>query len=338
MSITAIPPALRLPDFRNLGVWLRVLLVANGFLLAAALAGNRSLAQLPREVGELAALVEPALLITLMLLFALAPFLQRLPARLAGLLIVMLAVAATAGVGGLLAQVLGGDGGWRAPLAAGVLAFGMLLWFDLAARAHAPALAEARLAALTARIRPHFLFNSLNAVLGVIREDPRRAETALEELAELFRALMQDNRELAPLSDEIALARKYLEIEHLRLGERLRVKWEVSDCPPDVLAPPLLLQPLIENAVYHGIEPAPEPAEIVVKLSVQGERVRIEIDNPWLGEGNHRKGAGNHMALANLRERLMLFYDLEATLDSSVSDGRYRVRIDLPTRRKLHHE
>jgi two-component system sensor histidine kinase AlgZ len=182
------------------------------------------------------------------------------------------------------------------------------------------------------------LFNSLNAVLGVIREDPRRAETALEELAELFRALMQDNRELAPLSDEIALARKYLEIEHLRLGERLRVKWEVSDCPPDVLAPPLLLQPLIENAVYHGIEPAPEPAEIVVKLSVQGERVRIEIDNPWLGEGNHRKGAGNHMALANLRERLMLFYDLEATLDSSVSDGRYRVRIDLPTRRKLHHE
>ncbi|MDO9243895.1 MAG: histidine kinase [Rhodocyclaceae bacterium] len=338
MRIPPRPPALRLPDFRNLGVWLRVLLVANGFLLATALAGNRTLALLPREVGELAALVEPALLLTLALLFVLSPFLQRLPTRLAGAAVVMLAVAATAGVGALLAQVLGGGEIWRAPLAAGVLALGMLLWFDLSARAHAPALAEAKLSALTARIRPHFLFNSLNAVLGVIREDPRRAETALEELAELFRALMQDNRELAPLSDEIALARKYLEIEHLRLGERLRVKWEVSDCPPDVLAPPLLLQPLIENAVYHGIEPAPEPAEIVVKLSVQGERVRIEIDNPWLGEGNHRKGAGNHMALANLRERLMLFYDLEATLDSSVSDGRYRVRIDLPTRRKLHHE
>lgn len=334
-----MPP--RLPDFRNLGVWLRVLLAANGFLLAAALAGNRSLAQLPREVGELAALVEPALLITLTLLFVLAPVLQRLPARLAGLLVVMLAVAATAGIGGLLAQVLGGAGGWRAPLAAGVLALGMLLWFDLAARAHAPALAEARLAALTARIRPHFLFNSLNAVLGVIREDPRRAETALEELSELFRALMQDNRELVPLSDEIALARKYLEIEHLRLGERLRVKWEVSDCPPDVLAPPLLLQPLIENAVYHGIEPALAPGEIHVRLAVKGERVRIEIDNPWLGEGEVRKGtqrAGNHMALANLRERLLLFYDLEAMLDSSVSDGRYRVRIDLPGKRKPRHE
>jgi len=329
-----MPP--HLPDFRNLGVWLRVLLVANGFMLAAALAGNRTLAALPREMGELAALVEPALLLSLAVLYVLSPFLQRLPARLAGTAVVMLAVAATAGVGALLAQVLGGGESWRAPLAAGVLALGMLLWFDLSARAYAPALAEAKLSALTARIRPHFLFNSLNAVLGVIRDDPRRAEAALEELSELFRALMQDNRELAPLSDEIALARKYLEIEHLRLGERLRVKWEVSDCPPDVLAPPLLLQPLIENAVYHGIEPAPGPAEIVVKLSVQGERVRIEIDNPWLGEGNHRKGAGNHMALANLRERLMLFYDLEATLDSSVSDGRYRVRIDLPTRRKLH--
>ncbi|MDO8959325.1 MAG: histidine kinase [Rhodocyclaceae bacterium] len=336
MSISPRSPAFHLPDFRNLGVWLRVLLVANGFLLAVALVGNRTLAALPREVGELAALVEPALLFTLAVLYVLSPFLRRLPARLAGAAVVMLAMAATAGVGGLLAQLLGGGESWRAPLAAGVLALGMLLWFDLSARAYAPALAEAKLSALTARIRPHFLFNSLNAVLGVIREDPRRAEAALEELAELFRALMKDNRELVPLSDEIALARKYLEIEHLRLGERLRVKWEVSDCPPDVLAPPLLLQPLIENAVYHGIEPAPEPAEIVVKLSVQGERVRIEIDNPWLGAGAQR--AGNRMALANLRERLLLFYDLEAVFDSGVGDGRYRVRIDLPTRRKLHHE
>lgn len=326
----------RLPDFRNLGVWLRVLLVANGFMLAVALVGNRTLAALPREVGELAALVEPALLLTLAVLFALAPLLKRLPVRLAGLLVVMLAMVATAGVGGLLTQVLGAGDNWRAPLAAGVLALGMLLWFDLAARAYAPALAEAKLSALTARIRPHFLFNSLNAVLGVIRADPRRAETALEELAELFRALMQDNRELVPLSDEIALARKYLEIEHLRLGERLRVKWDVSDCPPDILAPPLLLQPLIENAVYHGIEPAATPGEIHVRLAVQGERVRIEIDNPWLGETSQR--AGNRMALANLRERLMLFYDLEAVLDSGVRDGRYRVRIELPKRRQSRHD
>lgn len=330
MSIAA--PAFRLPDFRNLGVWLRILLVANAFMLLAALAGNRSLAALPREIGELAALVEPALLLTLALLFVLAPSLQRLPARLAGLLVVLLALATTAAIGGLLAHLLAEGAGWRAPLAAAGLAAGLLWWFDLSTRAHAPALAEARLAALTARIRPHFLFNSLNAVLGVMRSEPRRAEAALEELAELFRALMQDNRTLVPLSDEIALARKYLAIEHLRLGERLQVCWEVSDCPPDIMAPPLLLQPLIENAVYHGIEPAHAPGEIRVRLAVQGERVRIEIDNPWLEQSTAQR-AGNQMALANLRERLMLFYDLEAVLDTGVRDGRYFVHIDLPGKR-----
>lgn len=335
MSIPSLQPASRLPDFRNHGVWLRVLLVANGFMLAVAISRNRALSRLPQEVAELAALVEPTLLLTLVVLFAFASSLQRLPVRLASMLVVLLAVVLTVGIGNLLTFVLGSAAGWRAPLAAGILAFGMLAWFDLRARAHAPALAEARLQALTARIRPHFLFNSLNAVLGVMREDPRRAEEALEELAELFRALMQDSRELVPLSDEIALARKYLDIERLRLGVRLQVVWEVADCPPDVLAPPLLLQPLLENAVHHGIEPAASSGVIRVRIVTAGEAVRIEIDNPWLGAGSHR--AGNQMALDNLRERLMLFYDLEALLDTGVKDGRYRVRIDLPRRRKVRH-
>ncbi len=169
-------------------------------------------------------------------------------------------------------------------------------------------------------------------MLGILRSEPRRAEAALEELAELFRALMRDNRELAPLSDEIALARKYLAIEQLRLGERLQAQWAVSDCPPDIMAPPLLLQPLIENAVYHGIEPAPGPGVIRVSLKVQGGRVRIEIDNPWL-EQSAAQRAGNQMALANLRERLLLFYDLEASLETGVRDGRYCVCIELPARR-----
>lgn len=339
MSIPSRPPApralvFRLPDFRNQGVWLRLLLAANGLLLMAALAANRALPLLPGEVAELAALVEPALLLTLALLYLLSPHLQRLPARLAGLVVVALAMATTAGVGGLLAGALGpggnGYGGWRAPLAAGGGAALLLYWFSLRARAHAPAFAEARLAALNARIRPHFFFNSLNAVLGVIREDPRRAEAALEELAELFRALMRDNCELTPLSEEIALARKYLDIERLRLGERLQVRWDVDDCPPEMLAPPLLLQPLLENAVYHGVEPATAPAEIRVRIAATRDGVRIEIDNPCLGEGAQRHG--NRMALENLRERLMLFYDLEARLDTDMADNRFRVRVDLPRR------
>lgn len=331
VSIPLRPPAFRLPDFRNQGIWLRILLGANGLMLGVVAIRNQAWGELPGEAMELAALVEPSLLLALASLYAVSPALQRLPRGLAALIIVVIATIALASVGFLLALGFGTPFGWRAPLAAGVAAAIMLLWFDLYARAHAPALAEARLSALTARIRPHFLFNSLNAVLGVIREDPRRAEAALEELAELFRALMRDNRDLVPLSEEIALARKYLDIERLRLGERLQVYWEVAAIPPEALAPPLLLQPLLENAVYHGIEPAEGAGEIRVRVATGTDNVRIEIDNPLAAAPEKRPG--NHMALENLRERLLLFYDLEARLDCGERDGRYRVRVDLPIRR-----
>ncbi|MDP1524550.1 MAG: histidine kinase [Rhodocyclaceae bacterium] len=320
----------RLPDFRNQGVWLRLLLAANVLMLMVALIGNRHLSQLPRELVELAALVEPALLLTLALWYLLSPRLQRLTSPWNMGVAVLLAMAAMAGVDAVLALAFHSLPSWRAPVAAGLAAALLLYWFGLRSRAQAPALAEARLSALTARIRPHFFFNSLNAVLGIMREDARRAETALEELAELFRALMRDNRELTLLSEEIALARKYLDIERLRLGDRLQVIWTVDACPPDALAPPLLLQPLLENAVYHGIEPLAEPGEIHVCITPTSAGVRIEINNPIAASREARPG--NHMAMENLHERLMLFYDLEARLETRQADGRYWVRVDLPMR------
>jgi hypothetical protein len=114
-----------------------------------------------------------------------------------------------------------------------------------------------------ARIRPHFLFNSINAVLSLVRAEPARAETALQDMADLFRVLMRDNRDLAPLADEIELCRQYLELEQLRLGERLTVDWNLKSMPGDALVPPLVLQPLLENAVYHGIEPSSQPGHRV---------------------------------------------------------------------------
>lgn len=330
MSIPLRPPAFRLPDFRNQGVWLRVLLATNGLMLLLALVGNRVPARLAGEVAEMAALVEPALLLVLAVLYLLARRLQGLAMLPGAMVVVALAMLITAAVDALLAGLTGAQGGGRAVLAAGGIATLLLYWLNLRARAQSPALAEARLLALTARIRPHFLYNSLNAVLGVLRDDPRRAEAVLEALADLFRALMRDNRDLTPLSEEIALARKYLDIERLRLGERLQVRWEVADCPPDALAPPLLLQPLLENAVYHGIEPVATPGEVSVRILAVGGVLRIEIENPAVEEGTHR--TGNRMAIDNLRERLALFYDLEARLDSSVVNGRYRVRVDLPGR------
>lgn len=205
-------------------------------------------------------------------------------------------------------------------------------WVLLVRHSRSPALAEARLMALTARIRPHFLFNSLNGILGIIRSDPRRAEKALEELAELFRALMHDPRELVPLSEEIALCRQYIELEKLRLGDRIRVSWDIEQCPPDALVPPLMLQPLLENAVYHGIEPASEPGTISIKLLHSGNSIVIAMSNPH--ENQNGRTTGNHMALANIRERLMLFYDRAANLESEVRNGCYVVRIVIPYRKR----
>ncbi len=326
----------RLPDFCNLGVWLRVLLAVNAMMLVAALLRAHGLAATLAELVGLAAVVEPASLATLALLCAGRRWLTYWPPAFAGVAVLVIA----AGCGGTFSLLLSPlafaetQPWWHASLWAALIAFVLLAWFDLAARAHAPAVTEARLMALTARIRPHFLFNSLNAVLGVIREDPRRAERALEELSELFRVLMKDNRELVPLSDEIALARQYLDLERLRLGERLQVVWDVESCPPDARVPPLMLQPLIENAVYHGIEPLGEPGEVRIRLAREAGRVLIEIDNPCPpreSPGGH--AGGNRMALANIRERLLLFFDLEASLATATDGGRHRVRILLPYRK-----
>jgi two-component system sensor histidine kinase AlgZ len=318
------------PDFGNLGVLLRALLLVNGLALLPALARNDDWQRLPQELVALAALVEPPLLGTLLLVLLLRRPLQALPRPQAWLLV----AAIGAGCAILFAHALAVGGEPPQPLRVGLWAIlasiAVLAYFDARSRAFSPALAEGRLLALTARIRPHFLFNSLNAVLGVMRADPRRAEIALEELADLFRVLMRENRELTTLGEELALCRQYLDLERLRLGERLAVKWQTEHCPEDALVPPLMLQPLLENAVYHGIEPAAGTGEIVIAIGRKGDEILIALTNPYLEEGRH--GAGNRMALNNIRERLMLFFDLEARLDTAIVGGEYRVRIRLPYR------
>jgi two-component system sensor histidine kinase AlgZ len=323
-----------LPDFRNLGVVLRVLLAVNVIAVLVALARNKEWVRLPGDLAELAALVEAPLIAALALFYLSAPVLARLPAWLARVSVIAMAailrgtVVAARGAG---AGLEAAESGWTRPALAGALAAVVVLfYFDLRNRAISPALADARLMALTARIRPHFLFNSLNAVLGVIRSDPQRAEAALEELSDLFRVLMAENRELTTLAGEIELCRRYLDLERLRLGDRLAVHWEIDECPRDALVPPLMLQPLLENAVYHGIEPAPGPAQVAIAIARRGDRVHIDIANPFFHTGRHH--AGSRMALDNIRERLMLFFDLEASLDTAAENGEYRVKIRLPYR------
>jgi len=338
-SIKQNPIGQPLPDFRNFGVMLRILLGVNLLALAAALVQSTGIADWVQRYVDMAAWVQPLLLLDLALLAFLGGVLRRLPAHLSTLFIVLLTAALSTGLLVFWSSVGIDDGGWsrqiRAAALGALVAGTLLFYFALRTRAFSPALAEARLQALTARIRPHFLFNSLNAVLSLIRSEPQRAETALEELAELFRALMRDHRDLLPLADEIALCRQYLNLEKLRLGERLNVEWEIADIPTDLKIPPLMLQPLLENAVYHGIEPSGETGTLRIRFARKDDELHIDLANPC---GAGIAATGNRMALANIRERLALYYDLEARLETqevTLEGGQkeYRVRIVLPCRR-----
>ncbi len=322
-----------LPDLRSLGVITRSLLAANAAGLLVAMARADSVSAVVPRFAEIAMSLEPALLASLLALYALAPVLARLPAATAMAAVHALVLA----VSGLLdlAQPSFMDGGaprgtWFTLVCAACFVAVMRVYFSLRSRAFSPALAEARLQALQARIRPHFLFNCINAVLSLVRREPRRAETALEDLAELFRSAMSDNRDLRPLDDELALCRQYLNLEQLRLGERLQVKWDIGDGTGAALVPPMLVQPLVENAIYHGIEPGEGPGSMEITARRSGERLSIELTNPYHPDHQHRQG--NRMALENIRERLQLHFDVEASLASGPDGGRYVIRIEMPVR------
>jgi two-component system sensor histidine kinase AlgZ len=323
----------RLPDLTNLGVLARVLLGSCLFAGVVALARSATPAELLRELSLLAAQGLPSLLLALLLLVAVARWLRLMPYAGAIALVFAVCLVATSAAHGLNVKLFATDAGplGRQWLYTAIVVILLLLYFDLRERALSPALTEARLQALQARIRPHFLFNSINAVLSLIRSDPKRAEVALEDMAELFRVLMADNRELTTLAREVELCRQYLDLEQLRLGERLQVEWHVDKMPADALVPPLVLQPLLENAVYHGIEPRAEPGVVSINVYRRGDQLHAVLRNPYKSEGNHH--AGNKMALNNIRERLQLHFDAEARLTTKVEDHAYQVHITLPYRK-----
>jgi two-component system sensor histidine kinase AlgZ len=312
----------------------RILLSVNGAGVLAALLKSERLAQVPERFALIAVTLEPALLCALCILYVLAGAISRLRYVFALCVVLLIAAACaaamsplTAGIGGAPAELQWAWNAFYALLLAGALA----TYFDLRQRAFSPALSEARLQALQARIRPHFLFNSINAVLMLLRRDPKRAETALEDMADLFRSVMADTRELVTLADEIALTRQYLALEALRLEERLVVEWSIDPVAETALVPPLLLQPLVENAVYHGIEPGLEPGTVHIAAGREGDLLRLTLSNPYHPEHQHRQG--NRMALDNISERLRLHFDLEASLETHTDQGRFFIVIGMPLRR-----
>jgi two-component system sensor histidine kinase AlgZ len=189
--------------------------------------------------------------------------------------------------------------------------------------------ARARVHALQARIRPHFLFNSMNTIAALTRSNPARAEEAVQDLADLFRANLNEKRNQIALSEEIDVARTYQRMEQLRLGERLRVDWKVDSLPAGALVPGLTLQPLLENAIYHGIEPRAEGGAVTVTGEMNKGMITIVVRNP-LPAANVTMRDGNRLALANIKERMELMYGERATVKAGRFDDEYIVTLRFP--------
>ena len=313
---------------------LRALLAVNGAVVLAVMVGAEGGAQALAALGPAIAVALVGTVTWLALVCALRQPLQRIAAGPR--------TAAIMALGALLALLASLPMFWlqllepspprllALPLIGAALAGLMVAWLHWREGQRTPADARARLAELQSRIRPHFLFNTLNTAVSLVRIDPARAEGVLEDLADLFRVALADSGAsggAATLGSELDLARRYLAIEALRFGDRLQLEWQLDPAADAARLPPLVLQPLLENAVRHGVEPAEAGGLVRVRTRLRLGRAEITIDNS-VSSAASRPGHG--LALANVRERLRLLHDLDAQFDVYQGGGRYRVRIVVP--------
>ncbi len=218
----------------------------------------------------------------------------------------------------------------KSTFAVGLVAIVFFRYLEIRARWRSELIAqsEARVQALQARIRPHFLFNSLNTIASLIPDDPDGAEAATLDLADIFRGSMRRADQLISLSNELKLARQYLDMESRRLGKRLEIDWRVDELPSGAAVLPLTLQPLLENAVAHGVQALQEGGKIAVYGRSEGDQVVITIGNPLAPEGTDTSGHG--MAIGNIRERLSLAFGSRASLLTSQDDEQFYAVLSLP--------
>ena len=314
------------------GTLLRALLLVVVVLGAGLLFGARSFLGWLEDLSSAATVAVPASLLWVLLACAGRRLIARAP------LPAQVGVAAALGAAAALALWLPMAAFGMAPSPAAyplapavtgallaVLVFQNERWRE---RARLPAAAAARLADLQTRIRPHFLFNTLNTAIALVQLDPKRAEEVLEDLSDLFRAALGALDQATTVGAEIELSRRYLAIEQLRFGRRLDVEWDLDPNANAARLPPLALQPLIENAVRHGIEPHDKGGTIEVRTRRRRDRVLISVTNTVAPEPSR---AGHGIGIASVRERLRLMHDLDADFRSGLTeDGRYRVSIGIP--------
>lgn len=192
--------------------------------------------------------------------------------------------------------------------------------------------ARAKMQALQSRIRPHFVFNSLNIIASLTRSEPTKAETSIEDMADLFRMMLNENENLVPVKNEIEVAKKYLGLETLRLDSRLTVDWDIGKFPRKAIMPVLTLQPLLENAIHHGIEPLPRGGTIGIKLWEENDKIHIRVVNPFPQTKSRQRTITQSKSLENIRQRFQAHYGEAATLHTSEENDQFIVTVVLPTR------
>lgn len=324
-----VRPRLLVFDACHVGVVLRTLIGVVAVMAVAALYGPDGMTGWLAQLALLSGAAVPGTLAWLVAACALKQPISRLPAwgqQAAGIVL-----GALAGLFGCWLPAAAGlllPAPWLAAACTGAgLAAAMVGALRLRAKARAPADAAARLSELQARIRPHFLFNALNTAIALVQQDPARAEAVLEDLSDLFRHALAEPGESVTLDEEVDLARRYLAIEQARFGPRLRVDWAIDPGAGAARVPPLLLQPLVENAVKHGVEPSEGGADLRISTERRGSAVVVKVINT-VPAGQGQPGLG--LAQDNVRDRLALLHDVQAHFATSLRDGVYQVRLELP--------
>lgn len=331
-----------LPDFCNTRIVFAVVVAAQLLAIILSVAAYRSMQDFWTELGMLSLFIQWIALASTLSFCLLKPILIKLGPGFSGSIALALVLLITALVTALACQQgLHADSCGRFFMQSLSISFiiGVLslhyfyLQYRLSQQQQAEA--NARFEALQARIRPHFLFNSMNTIAHLTRADAEMAERVTEDLAELFRAALAESAQVSTLEKEIELAQGYLNIEQLRLGKRLSINWNMDNSlehvKNSITMPGMTLQPLLENAIYHGIEPSMEGGEINISGSLKKGSVLLEIDNPLplRSHDNHRKG--NNMAQENISQRLAAMFEDRASIQYEETDCRYVVTLEIPT-------
>ncbi len=333
-----------LPDFCNIRVIFLVVLIAELLAFVLALAPQMSNASLWERLGIISLFVQWVALASAALLCGLRSLLKNqrhaivaiwsfltIQAVTIALSETTLQLAFFVGLEGALPTASHGDFILHNVAISAIVSAAALRYFymqyQLTRRIQAES--HARFEALQARIRPHFLFNCMNTIASLTRTQPALAEEVTEDLADLFRMSLADVGHQIPVKGELELCRRYLNIEKLRLGGRLNIQWKIDPLPESATLPSLTLQPLLENAVYHGIEPRQQPGTIEISGQYADGAIEFMINNPTPAFRSHRR-SGNHMALDNIRERLSTAYGKDASITTETVGEQYYVAIRIP--------